>query len=314
MIAWIRRAGADVVALVEANDWGNRGMAQLAARCGYPFSYVFETQQPYHLAFMSYRPIRLVHQENQMFQRGMLHVDIGAHICRLPLAPSSPAADGVHYVLVHLHAHESSQREIEASRVREYVMDLSMMSGWPVILLGDMNSLSAQDSDCHGNLVTLMKSDNKYEALAKKFLAADRTAIAYSPMDKLLSVPLVDMVLATSRRSNPLPVMCASLPASNVVEGGQEDDSAPRAWLGFRDNATACGFARCLFSEPTDLKLDQAPNAHKLPGLRVDYVLASEQLLAALSDFSCGPVFETATQHLSDHFPVMCHFTPRAGQ
>lgn len=67
-------------------------------------------------------------------------------LCRLTLAWMNTS--GIHYIVVHLDAHSSVNRLVEAKVVASRVTALTA-AGETVVVMGDMNTLSPRDQEWH---------------------------------------------------------------------------------------------------------------------------------------------------------------------
>ena len=169
VLAFIRGREADVVAVVEAVGWERRtqqppgnngfpgnnkkaadrrrlavadpdGLRYRAQAAGFPFAARLHAPSGYNVALLSRTPIRTLGREGgedtTHFERGVLAADVG----------------DVVVVVAHLHAHDALIRKEEADLLTSIVKRLEADHRKPVIVAGDMNSLSRLDSACHDAL------------------------------------------------------------------------------------------------------------------------------------------------------------------
>ena len=116
------------------------------------------------------------------FEHGMLHVRI----------------QGVHFVVTHLNSHDVRKREIETRLIAE---EVKKYEAEPLVLMGDMNSLSPFDKQLHirQNLQTLLERDGPdWRHLASRYLTP-RLKIAYQPVQNLLDAGLQELCLFVFR-------------------------------------------------------------------------------------------------------------------
>jgi hypothetical protein len=121
------------------------GFRRRAASAGYPHAHLLVLPSGYHLALLSVRPMTVVYEDTEHFERGILAADVG----------------GVRFVLVHLHAQNARLREVEAEWIGRLVekwgggaegagAGVGGAATWlPVVVLGDFNNLSPLDAGCH---------------------------------------------------------------------------------------------------------------------------------------------------------------------
>ena len=185
-------------------------------------------------------------------------------------------------LLTHLSPHDAAHRALEAAAVARRAAALDA-AGVPVLVLGDLNTLSPLDAPAHaraGLAARLAASP----ALARKFLAPGG-AIDYAPMAALLAAGLVDL-------AHPAPPAAATAPAAEGGGGGGGGDG---------EAAAAVCAAEPGVTVPT---LGGADAMHAAP-MRLDYALASPRA-AALAAGPARAVGGAETGRLSDHLPVEC--------
>ena len=171
--AWLRAQAADVVGLNELNGWDAPPcIAARAAEWGYTAAELNVTgRSDYFVGVLARHPVTPVGKREVGFAHGLLHV----RIC------------GVHFLITHLTPGRAADRENEAAIVAEIVGPITE----PLVLMGDLNTLSPLDRDLHerGNLRELLQSD---AGLRSKFLNAAGD-INYTPMQRLLDAGLTDL-------------------------------------------------------------------------------------------------------------------------
>lgn len=171
--AWLRNQAFDVVGLNELNGWDRApDIAQKAKDWGYTDSSLFQMQGSRHfVGILSKHPIQSVETIEDGFHHGVLIALI----------------NDVHYIITHLTPMESRKRESETVLLASIVRRIQ----GPLLLLGDLNTLSPLDSQWHesSNLLGVLRSS---PLLTKKFLDNDH-AIHYTSMQNLLNAGLVDL-------------------------------------------------------------------------------------------------------------------------
>ncbi|KNC48960.1 beta-hexosaminidase [Thecamonas trahens ATCC 50062] len=178
---WVRNHELDVLGLCELNQW-EASMGTRAAEMGFPFYHIMPIPSGYHLGIMATRPISVVaelRQPGKPFQRGALHVRI----------------EGIHYVVVHLHAHDAGARLAEVEALTTHLA-ATLADTAPLVVMGDFNTLSPDDDDgCEysSSLVSTILSHN-WTRLRLKYLNPDHT-VAYAPYNKLAQFGLRDLVV-----------------------------------------------------------------------------------------------------------------------
>lgn len=114
------------------------GFRRRAATAGYAHAHLLKIESGYHLALLSSRPMTVVYEDTEHFERGVLVADVA----------------GIRFVLVHLHAQDAHVRIKEARWIANLV-NLYTQAGLPTIVLGDLNSLNPLDADCHAKARTI---------------------------------------------------------------------------------------------------------------------------------------------------------------
>lgn len=342
LLGKMRNMDVDVLAIIEANEWDNppptnvgrmaldapiealeigedeklyrsgRGLLGLdtsahvrsqtagfkrrAAAAGYAFSHMLHIQSGYHLAILSSRgPLVVVLEDTEHFERGLLVADVA----------------GTRFLVAHLHAQDSHIRLQEARWIAALVARYTA-AGIPLVLLGDLNSLSPQDASCmadEGTLRELLKpsvpaylrekylcvipsadasdstpekEDCKQQALPVGNSTFDSYAIDFRPVSALLANSSLDSLLISS----PGLVDLALLPPA--VSSCFNRFSFPTSALG--QNA------------------DDAGNDNGHIPLRLDFALANALLLRLRPSLRCSLAdpHEAHILELSDHLPLIC--------
>lgn len=125
---WIKKQTYDVIGFNELNGWTNEKLKEYAIKWGYQYSYLFEmNSSPYRIGVIAKTSIQLIEATESLFHHGLLHVKIS----------------GNHFLLSHFSPHSNAHREKEAS---EIVKRIEKLHHEPVIVMGDLNTLSPLDN------------------------------------------------------------------------------------------------------------------------------------------------------------------------
>jgi endonuclease/exonuclease/phosphatase family metal-dependent hydrolase len=343
LLGKMRKMDVDVLAIIEANDWDSppptnvgrllstipiealelgkdekmyqtgrsllgldtsahvksqtAGFKRRAAAAGYAFSHMLHIKSGYHLAILSSRgPLVVVLEDTEHFERGLLVADVA----------------GTRFLVAHLHAQDSHVRLQEAKWIAKLVARYTA-AGIPLVLLGDLNSLSPQDASClseEGTIRELLK-DSVPAYLREKYLctipstdkAVEATfeqeeckhqaqqignstfgsyAIDFRPVMALLANSTLD----TLSISSPGLIDLALLPPT--ISDCYNRFSFPTSALG--QNA------------------DDAGNDNGHIPLRLDFALANALLLRLRPNLRCSLAnpHEAHILELSDHLPLIC--------
>ncbi|KAL0488104.1 hypothetical protein AKO1_008953 [Acrasis kona] len=185
LLSSIKLLNCDVVCLNELNGWhDNNTMKQISLLCGYKYNFVLNTSHSGHsVGVMSKLDFEL-HQTNQdecsedrPFWHGLLHIKI----------KGSP---GLHLFITHLTPTSALKRMRECEEIVKRTDSVSA-NNEPLLLLGDLNTLSPHDSSHYDQnlLVQSLLSKSNSQSLTEKFLKHQdgKIAIDYDPMNILLS-------------------------------------------------------------------------------------------------------------------------------
>ena len=260
------------------------GLRGRAARAGLAHSVMLNTPSGYDLAFMAKWPIAVLYTNVDDFERGVLVVAVRGHA----------------FVLVHLHAHDSSLRTAEAVRINALVQELTQ-SGWPVAIMGDFNTLSPIDAALHQQhrLLEWLLQPRVPQRVKRKHLTTAEAAISWSK-DYAKRMAQYKGVVITH--------VCLQVYASTVPSQNPVLDYRPMCELlaagTMHDDCPAS--ADCSSTEPTAYSLVEGFSAAEMPPFRLDYVLVNPVLVDTSGEHSCQVLKTAATEWLSDHFPVVC--------
>ncbi|HWV25421.1 MAG TPA: endonuclease/exonuclease/phosphatase family protein [Thermomicrobiales bacterium] len=190
---WLTDQAFDFVGLNELNGWNvSPGISELSSDWGYPHHALLETtRRPYFVGAISRHPIQRIATFEKGFHHGMLVLDVM----------------GIHVVITHLTPVSADDREREAARIVEILEEVD----GPVLLMGDLNTLSPEDRDRH-MASDLAGSLRQNAHLARKFLDA-QGEINYRPMQILLDAGLVDL----SRSQDPTVPTAANTDAAHAA-------------------------------------------------------------------------------------------------
>jgi exodeoxyribonuclease-3 len=254
--AWLDTVDPDVVGLLECNGGSDTWLKKHAREWGHEHAVFGVASSGYHVALTSRWPMEDVRVDTTHFR----HACVSARI------------KGLRVVVVHLRPETGDLRLAE---VRHLPLESGPQAS-PLVLMGDLNSLSSLDDDAYEKTElehifdSAAAGDAKDVKLLKKFTVAGK--LDYRVLDELYRDNLTDLVHSTSNSS--YTVVVSKGPASSVV------------------------FSPTV---PTVLHqdLDFMNNDHSM---RLDYVLGRHVSVAGF----CDTVREPATEQLSDHLPVMC--------
>ncbi|GIP36932.1 hypothetical protein J31TS4_02120 [Paenibacillus sp. J31TS4] len=131
--AWFSQQNYDVVGFNELNGWDQERFKTAGEKWGYPYACLYDMKSsPYLIGIMSKTPIQLVHCEEEDFHHGLLHVII----------------QDIHFLVTHFSPHDSLVREKEATLIARQVSEIDA----PVMLMGDLNTLSSFDHQHYRNI------------------------------------------------------------------------------------------------------------------------------------------------------------------
>jgi len=203
-----------------------------AASAGFPHAHLAVSPSGFNVAILSAHPITLVSVDVENFSRAALTID----------------SVGVRWIAVHLHAQDAGKRLVEASHIARRV-EAYAKAGLPVVVLGDFNTLSPNDSVCHknGHVVKRIVEGGgdaaRGSALAAKFLcastdpacAAQATHVGesarlldYRPFQALLSAGLQDLENSTEGHCpTTYPTAAIAATAGVVVDGHDDNGGLP---------------------------------------------------------------------------------------
>lgn len=287
---WLRlkaNTGVTFIGLNELNGWHTiesdsdssknfPRIRSIAATAGFAFAHVMSSSHhPYNIGIISSIPFQVVGEYGPpTFQRGVLHV----------FFPSIQ----LHVFVVHLHAHQSQAREVEAQALSHLVSPLLLqVLSQKVVVMGDMNSLCEEDDvhHRHTNTSSILHQSNRptIARLRQKF-CDQHGNINYRPLQILKDIGLKDVCYE----------QCRSLHLTPVYEDGGGVEYAE------------CVRHVCAPTIPTSLNPEWDENI-PMPHLRLDYIFASDSVLSTnghSSIVSAGVERNEMTSNLSDHFPV----------
>ena len=194
---WFRNQamqGVSFIGLCELNMWhvieshtnANANFPVIrsrAARAGFAYSHILHSElHPYNVGIVSALPFEVLGEYGPPdFQRGVLHVYFESL--------------GLHAFIAHLHAHNSTLRELEAKRIAQLAEPyLDDRLSHKVVVMGDLNSLYSKDKTFHDedDLLGMFQRTNHsvYSRLKKKFCNSSGTGINYEPLNILVDVGL----------------------------------------------------------------------------------------------------------------------------
>ena len=166
LVEFVGQHNPDVVGILEANEWDEGRLAELASKTGYEHYFFGQANSDYDLALMSRLPVKA-----DNLPTGFKHTCIKAEI------------GGVRLFLVHL------SPDNEDARLREVEVLLGHIGKNPqrTILMGDMNSLSPADREAY-------ERDGLWQKCVGAGVAKfGETGLRYEVVQKLLDAGLVDV-------------------------------------------------------------------------------------------------------------------------
>jgi endonuclease/exonuclease/phosphatase family metal-dependent hydrolase len=255
VLDWLKKQYADVIGFCELNGWDRTVAGDVASymevhasHIGFPNSYLFKTQSPYYLGIMSIFPINILYVNDNPddFERGMIHAKI----------------KDVNYIVVHLNAHDSEKREAEVALVLKIAL---AVGNEPVLIMGDLNTLSPLDQSWHKEegILENLSVRAPTDRLRKKFTKSSPDGAAelnYRPMQMFLDGGFTDLCVWSSALN---------------------DDR----------------HQRCRYTEPTQLS-----GQEEHLKIRVDFMLANDAFLRRSP--SSEVLHNEITGQLSDHYPI----------
>jgi hypothetical protein len=144
ILTYIRDRDFDVVGLVELVDWIDDShearkselvygsLTRRSGAAGLPYAEMLMAPSTYHMGILSKWPITVIDRHVEGMERGFLVAE----------------TNGVVYVVVHMHAHNATQRSIESKLVLQTLQTL-VPADKPTLILGDFNTLSPHDDECY---------------------------------------------------------------------------------------------------------------------------------------------------------------------
>ena len=223
--------GVSFIGLSELNGWhlveskfnvkqNFPKIRKFAGDCGFPYSHVMQSSQPYNIGIVSAFPFDIVGEYfPPLFQRGLLHVFFRSF--------------KTHVFIAHLHAHSSTLREKEAEYLADLVTPIVDANISKVIVMGDLNSLMYEDMESHTIWRDIFSDESLahssvIQRLRKKFCYPNGNLINYKPISALTHVGLRDTCID----------FCG---AKSSRDFSEMDDAQYRA----------CYATHCSYSEPT---------------------------------------------------------------
>eukprot|EP00930_Biecheleria_cincta_P005348 TRINITY_DN106274_c0_g1_i1.p1 TRINITY_DN106274_c0_g1~~TRINITY_DN106274_c0_g1_i1.p1 ORF type:complete len:294 (+),score=26.56 TRINITY_DN106274_c0_g1_i1:57-938(+) len=209
--SWIVSQNLDVVGLNEANGFTDEKMHSLCTSCNLPFWHLHHTRTGFHLGIMSRHPIEVI--DTTMLSDQLWHGLLHARVDIL----GSPS----HVLVTHLTPHEASKRRAEACAIVDYSKQYVQE---PLLLMGDLNSLSRADRDVHCHEQLRIGVISQTPKLAKKFCDSCG-AIEYEPIDIFYRGGFVDNAIQNKHIDNPMMSTSVPTPANrdHAHVGGRLD-------------------------------------------------------------------------------------------
>lgn len=212
LLQWLREqanAGVTFIGMSELNRWDeidNRSdekhnfsrLRRIAAECGFSYSHVMQTSQPYNIGIVSSLSFEVVAEFSPpLFQRGLLHVFFRSL--------------SLHVFVCHLHAHSSEKREQEVKVLVSLLRPVFDQDDMKVVVMGDMNTMHHYIADQQSHVVwaDFLRNNSKSPTtvpspstadgitnrLRKKFCHEGTVDINYNPSLVLANTVLKDSCL-----------------------------------------------------------------------------------------------------------------------
>lgn len=162
----------DVVGFNELKSWTETEFTQKMKACGYDYSYFFAMEtSAYPIGIASKTPIEtILTNEKDPFYHGMMHVKIA----------------NIHFIVAHLSPFTGEHRERETNYIAEYTKSID----GPLIVMGDLNTLSPLDK-VHYDEMELLERLSATERGRECHMKNGE--INYQPMQTLLDAGLHDV-------------------------------------------------------------------------------------------------------------------------
>lgn len=166
---WLRTTKPDVIEFNELNGWNPDDFQNFTKDAGFSFCTLFEMNtSPFWIGLASKFPIHLLSRNEEDFHHGFLHIE----------------TNGVHFIVTHLSPADAIQREQEAA----ILADLGSKIKEPLLLMGDLNTLSPYDNEYYREHLDMLLTNQK---LSKKFMK--NRQINNRPMEILLNCGFNDI-------------------------------------------------------------------------------------------------------------------------
>lgn len=173
LAAWLQHQDADIVGLNELNGWpGSPGIQARANDAGYAHATLYETDDSVHfVGVFSRSPHQVVLATEDGFHHGVLAIH----------------SQGITIICTHLTPISAADRRQETKRLADLIGSID----GPVLLMGDLNTLSPLDADYLAQPEVIRRLQGA-ELLTRKFLQPSG-APDFQPMETLLAAGLTDL-------------------------------------------------------------------------------------------------------------------------
>lgn len=174
---WLKQQDYDIAGFNEMNDWTEAEFQREMEKLGMSYTFLYQMKtSPYFIGIASKFPIEKIHKTDEApFHHGLLHVKI----------------QQIHFLVTHLSPFESTVREKETAEIADYIQAIHE----PLMLMGDLNTLSPLDQDYYVN------NRSKEKMIQRKFSNRQHILngeINYQPMQTLLDAGLHDIGVGES--------------------------------------------------------------------------------------------------------------------
>lgn len=176
---WVMTVNPDVIALQEVNHYTQGELEKLAHRLGYSYA-VLLREKGYPPALLSRYPITHVQRVTDNMLHGFLYAKIQGH----------------HFVVLHLNPFSYEKRNIEIDLVLSHLAAIQKKE--PVLIMGDFNSLSPEDSSFYRNTgkLEMLKGVEQTKPHIRNL---NKGKIDYSVIQKMLGAGYTDVWKHTHR-------------------------------------------------------------------------------------------------------------------
>lgn len=199
-IQWADSIKADVIALQEVNHYSHADIEKLAQEMGYPYAVLLK-EKGYPTGLISKYPISNIKRVTDGLVHGYIYGQIKDY----------------HFIVLHLNPLSYEKRQAEIACVLDDAKSLPKKS--KVLMMGDFNSLSPQDSSAYNSNDRKLKLLQNQELKRPNIKNLHNGKIDYSVMQSILAAGFIDswkyLHPTSYEKSAPTPIIKTS--ADNYV-------------------------------------------------------------------------------------------------